>query len=96
MPEGTLGAMNTPETGPGLVVVADEVAAALAEGRPVVALESTIISHGMPFPRNLEVARACEADVRAGNAVPATVAVLDGAIRVGLIDGDLERLALAL
>ncbi len=93
MPEGTLGAMNTPETGPGLVVVADEVAAALAEGRPVVALESTIISHGMPFPRNLEVARACEADVRAGNAVPATVAVLDGAIRVGLIDGDLERLA---
>ena len=75
------------------LAVAGEVAAALADGRPVVALESTIISHGMPFPRNLEVARACEADVRAGGAVPATVAVLDGAIRVGLDDGDLERLA---
>ncbi len=75
------------------LVIADEVAAALADGRPVVALESTIISHGMPHPRNLEVARACEADVRAGGAVPATVAVLDGTIRVGLDDGDLERLA---
>ena len=70
-----------------------EVAAALAEGRPVVALESTVISHGMSYPKNLETAKALEDAVRAEGAVPATVAVLDGRIRVGL-DGDgLERLA---
>ena len=70
-----------------------EVASALAEGRPVVALESTVISHGMPYPKNLETAKALENAVRAEGAVPATIAVLDGRIRVGL-DGDaLERLA---
>jgi len=74
-------------------VVRDEVRAAVACGRPVVALESTIITHGMPFPRNLEVARACEAAVRARGAVPATVAVLAGAVRVGLADAELEALA---
>jgi pseudouridine-5'-phosphate glycosidase len=72
-----------------------EVAAALAEGRPVVALESTIVTHGLPFPENLETARAVEAAVRDRHAVPATIAVLDGKIRVGLDDASLERLARA-
>ena len=54
------------------------VAAALAAGRPVVALESTLISHGLPYPQNVEVARASEAAVRTGGAVPATVAVHAG------------------
>ncbi|SMH54933.1 pseudouridine-5'-phosphate glycosidase [Azospirillum agricola] len=70
-----------------------EIADALAEGRPVVALESTVISHGMPYPRNLDSARALEAEVRAAGAVPATVAVMDGRIRIGLDDAALERLA---
>ncbi|WP_372398138.1 pseudouridine-5'-phosphate glycosidase [Azospirillum sp. HJ39] len=70
-----------------------EVADALAGNRPVVALESTVISHGMPYPRNLETARALEAEVRAAGAVPATIAVLDGRIRIGLDDGALDRLA---
>src|SRR3546814_660353 len=73
--------------------VLPEVRDALATGRPVVALESTIITHGMPAPRNLETARRVEAAVRAGGAVPATIAVLDGRIRVGLTADDLERLA---
>lgn len=70
----------------------EEVADALAEGRPVVALESTIVSHGMPWPRNAEVALEVEAAVRAGGAVPATVAVIDGAVRAGLDAGAVERL----
>ncbi|MBP2300016.1 pseudouridine-5'-phosphate glycosidase [Azospirillum picis] len=70
-----------------------EIADALTAGRPVVALESTVISHGMPYPRNLETARALEAEVRAAGAVPATVAVMDGLIRIGLDDAALERLA---
>jgi pseudouridine-5'-phosphate glycosidase len=69
------------------------VAAALAEGRPVVALESTLISHGLPYPHNLEVARASEAAIRARGAVPATVAIHDGRLLVGLDDGALEALA---
>src|SRR3546814_11587448 len=73
--------------------VLPEVRDALATGRPVVALESTIITHGMPAPRNLETARRVEAAVRAGGAVPAHIAVLDGRIRVGLTADDLERLA---
>ena len=75
------------------LVVAPEVAAALADGRPVVALESTIVTHGLPWPQNLDTARAVEAAVRDGGAVPATVAVLDGAVRVGLDDDALGRLA---
>jgi pseudouridine-5'-phosphate glycosidase len=75
------------------VVPSEEVADALAEGRPVVALESTIVTHGMPFPQNVETARAVEAEVRAGGAVPATIAVLDGRIRVGLDGATLDRLA---
>jgi pseudouridine-5'-phosphate glycosidase len=70
-----------------------EVRDAVERGRPVVALESTIISHGLPRPRNLAVAQELEAVVRAGGAVPATIAVLDGVARVGLGKGDLERVA---
>ena len=69
-----------------------EVRSALAEGRPVVALESTIISHGMPYPRNVAMAREVEAIVRAGGAVPATVAVLGGVPKAGLSDDELELL----
>jgi pseudouridylate synthase len=75
--------------------VADEVAAALAGGVPVVALESTLISHGLAYPANLEVARASEAAVRESGAVPATVAIRDGRFRVGLSADDLETLATA-
>lgn len=70
-----------------------EVAQALAEGRPVVALESTIISHGMPYPDNVAMAREVEQIVRDGGAVPATIALLHGVPRVGLSDDELELLA---
>src|SRR5437660_1588877 len=70
-----------------------EVAAALRQGRPVVALESTLIAHGLPWPTNLETARAAEAAVRAEGAVPATVAVWHGRPAVGLQDAELEYLA---
>ncbi|MCX2922654.1 pseudouridine-5'-phosphate glycosidase [Streptomyces sp. NEAU-W12] len=73
--------------------VSEEVREALAAGRPVVALESTIIAHGLPRPRNLRVARELEAVVRQEGAVPATVAVLDGRPRVGLDEDQLERVA---
>ncbi|HIP79209.1 MAG TPA: pseudouridine-5'-phosphate glycosidase, partial [Kiloniellaceae bacterium] len=73
--------------------ISSEVASALNDGRPVVALESTIITHGMPFPRNLETALAVEGDIRAAGAVPATIAVLEGRIRVGLDETALEALA---
>jgi pseudouridine-5'-phosphate glycosidase len=76
-----------------LVEILPEVREALAAGRPVVALESTIITHGMPAPRNLETARAVANEVRAGGAVPATIAILDGRIRIGLEPNELERLA---
>ena len=75
------------------VVLSDAVAAALADGRPVVALESTIISHGMPYPTNIEMANEVEQIVRANGAVPATVAVLGGVARVGLDHDQLELLA---
>ena len=73
--------------------ISPEVAAAVASLRPVVALESTVIAHGLPWPANLELARRLEAVVREEGAVPATVAVLSGRMRVGLDDGDLEHLA---
>lgn len=78
-----------------LIDLSAEVRDALAEGRAVVALESTIVSHGMPHPQNLEMARAVEAIVRAEGAVPATIAVIAGEIRVGLADSELERFASA-
>jgi pseudouridine-5'-phosphate glycosidase len=68
----------------GLVQIAQEVTEALRSGAPVVALESTILSHGLPRPRNLEVAHEIEAAVRAQGAVPATIAIVDGIVRVGL------------
>jgi pseudouridine-5'-phosphate glycosidase len=71
----------------------DEVAEALAAGRPVVALESTIISHGLPRPRNVDVARQIEATVREAGAVPATIAVVGGEVRIGLDDEALEAIA---
>lgn len=78
-----------------LLALAPEVADALRARRPVVALESTLVSHGLPYPANIEVARASEDAVRAAGAVPATVAVHDGRILVGLDDAALEALATA-
>ena len=72
--------------------VSDEVSTALADGRAVVALESTIVSHGLPSPQNVETALSCAANVRAAGAVPATVAVIDGSLRVGLSIDEIERL----
>lgn len=71
----------------------DEVAAALSSGTPIVALESTIISHGLPRPTNLEVAREVEAIVRAHGATPATIAVIDGDVHIGLSDAELVAIA---
>ena len=73
--------------------VHDEVATALAEGRAVVALETTIVVHGLPAPVNLDVARECEAAIRSVGAVPATIAVIGGQVRVGLESAELARLA---
>lgn len=70
-----------------------EVAEARAAGAPIVALESTIITHGMPYPDNLKTAQAVESDVRAEGATPATIAVLDGQLHVGLSAEELEALA---
>lgn len=72
-----------------------EVAAALREGAPVVALESTIITHGMPWPQNVEAARAVEAEIRAHGAVPATIAVMAGRIHLGLTEAELDALGQA-
>ena len=80
---------------PSWLSVSDEVAAARAAGRPVVALESTLIAHGLPWPANLETARRAEAEVRAGGAVPATVAVWHGTPTVGLTGDQVEELARA-
>ena len=77
------------------LALADEVAEALATSRPVVALESTLISHGLPYPQNVEVARAAEAAVREAGAVPATVAVERGVVLVGLNEARLGALATA-
>src|SRR4051812_24389978 len=77
------------------LAIAPEVADALRDGRPVVALESTLISHGLPPPRNLEVAIAAETAVRSRGVVPATVAIHGGQLLVGLNRDGLERLASA-
>jgi len=78
---------------PTAITVQPEVAAAISAGKPVVALESTIISHGLPRPENLRVAQEVEEVVRARGAVPATIAVLDGSILVGLDDHQLAEVA---
>lgn len=70
-----------------------DVYTALKSGSPVVALESTVITHGLPYPQNLQIAQSMEAEVRTQKATPATIAVLDGNIHVGLSEGNLERLA---
>ena len=74
-------------------VRSSSVQAAFDAGTPIVALESTIITHGMPYPQNLEMARQVEATVRAGGAEPATIAVIDGTLFVGLEDVQLETLS---
>lgn len=79
----------------GAVTLSAEVRDALANGAPVVALETTILSHGMPFPENLETARSLERIVREAGAVPATMAVIGGRIRAGLNAQELERFAAA-
>ena len=75
------------------LVIAPEVEAARGKGEPIVALESTIVAHGLPWPENLEIARELEDTVRAAGATPATVAIIDGTPRVGLDPPTLERLA---
>ncbi|MDD9716639.1 pseudouridine-5'-phosphate glycosidase [Dinoroseobacter sp. PD6] len=78
---------------PSFVDVHADVRNALETNAPVVALESTIITHGMPFPDNVEMARAVEEEIRARGAIPATIAVLDGVLKIGLGTDELEALA---
>jgi pseudouridine-5'-phosphate glycosidase len=86
--------LTAPLTSPHpMLALSEEVRHALAGGKPVVALESTIISHGMPYPRNVEMATEVEGIVRDGGATPATIAVLDGVPTVGLTPDQLEVLA---
>ena len=73
--------------------ITDEIKKALASGAAIVALESTIISHGLPYPENVSIARAIEQMVRDNGAIPATIAILDGKIKIGLSASDLEKLA---
>ncbi|HQU00297.1 MAG TPA: pseudouridine-5'-phosphate glycosidase, partial [Acidimicrobiales bacterium] len=75
------------------IVLGEEVRHALAHGEGVVALESTIVVHGLPAPVNLDVARECELAVRAGGAVPATIGVVGGVLRVGMTVDELATLA---
>jgi pseudouridine-5'-phosphate glycosidase len=76
-----------------LIALTPEVEAALTERRPVVALESTLITHGLPFPKNLRCARDAQDQIRLQDATPATIAVIDGQIRIGLEDAELERIS---
>lgn len=76
-----------------MFVVSTEVRDAVAAGRPVVALESTIFTHGLPRPRNLEVAREAESRLREADVVPATIGVVDGVPTIGLTDDQIERLS---
>ncbi|MFD1254767.1 MULTISPECIES: pseudouridine-5'-phosphate glycosidase [Devosia] len=80
-------------SGKAYLSVSNEVKAALAANKPVVALESTIVTHGMPYPQNLEMARNVEAVIRKAGAVPATIAIMDGRLCVGVSGDELERLA---
>ena len=75
---------------PDYIRVADPVRQALAHGGPVVALESTVIAHGLPYPANVEVARAMEGAITAEGATPATVALLDGQIVIGLSEAEIN------
>src|SRR5579884_20264 len=80
---------------PSYIAISEEVQVALEEQRPVVALESTVIAHGLPYPANIEVAMAMEAAIRDGGAIPATIAIFDGKIRVGLTQDEISYLATA-
>lgn len=73
--------------------IKEEVKHALEQNLPVVALESTIISHGMPYPQNVEMAKKCEEIIRENGAIPATIAIINGRIKVGLTEEDLNLLA---
>jgi pseudouridine-5'-phosphate glycosidase len=77
----------------GWLIASDEVRQALADRRPVVALESSVVSHGLPYPTNVETALACEKAIREAGAVPATIAILEGVARVGLDTGQIESIA---
>ena len=76
-----------------MLTINEEIKQALHEGRPVVALESTIISHGMPYPKNIETAQRVEQMVRANGAIPATIAILNGELKAGLNASELDHLA---
>src|SRR5205814_7227873 len=82
-----------PEVKRCMLRVSEEVQAALREGRAVVALETSVVAQGLPPPANLEAARRCAAAVRKAGAVPAAIAVLDGALVVGASEAELQRLA---
>lgn len=73
--------------------ISEEIKKALAEGKPIVALESTIISHGMPYPKNFETALLCEKTVRDSGAIPATIAIIKGELRVGLNEEEINYIA---
>ena len=75
------------------LTITNEVSAALAGGKPVVALESTIIAHGMPYPANFEMAQEVETIIREAGAVPATIAIIGGALKVGLTTSELKKFA---
>jgi len=77
------------------LVYSEEVQDARKSGAPIVALESTIITHGMPFPQNVETARQVEAEIRTNGAVPATIAIMNGKIHIGLSDAELDTLGQA-
>src|SRR5215472_11667407 len=78
---------------PAYLTIAEEVRVALADGRAVVALESTVIAHGLPYPTNIEAARAMEEAIRSEGVIPATIGLIDGQIVVGLSPVQIERLA---
>lgn len=91
-PESLEAATPTHLSAAGVLDIHPEVRNALAQGLPVVALESTIISHGMPYPQNVQTALAVEAEVRQGGAVPATIAILGGRLKAGLSAAEIDHL----
>src|SRR5690348_5763647 len=84
----------TPEL-PSYIRLSREAQTALDEQQAVVALESTVIAHGLPYPVNIEVARAMEAAIRTEGAIPATIGILDGYIVIGLTSEEIQRLGMA-
>src|SRR2546422_11194531 len=77
------------------LILSDEVQTALQQHHPVVALESTVIAHGLPYPTNIEVAQATEATIRAEGVIPATAGLFDGKIKIGLTQDEIARLGTA-